>query len=59
MELTGQTPPMLILESLMTLAVFVVAAIAMALMIFGAPERREPAKALVRIDEPTARRPRS
>jgi hypothetical protein len=55
-----QTHRMLILESLMILtAAFVVAAIAMALMIIGAPKRREPAGAVVRIDEPTARRPRS
>jgi hypothetical protein len=51
---------MLILESVMTLtAVFVVAAIAMALMIIGATERRQPARVVVRSDEPTARRPRS
>jgi hypothetical protein len=55
-----QNQRMLILQSLMTLtAVFVVAAIAMALMISGAPERRKPARVVVRTDEPTARRPRS
>lgn len=52
---------MLIIESLMTLitAFVVVAPLAMALMIIGAPQRRQAAKAVVRIDEPTARRPRS
>ena len=52
---------MLIIESLMTLitAFVVVAPLAMALMIIGAPQRRQAAKAVVRIDPPTARRPRS
>ena len=56
-----QNERMLIIESLMTLiTVFVVVIpLAMALMIIGAPERRQPAKAVVRIDSPTARRPRS
>jgi hypothetical protein len=52
---------MLIIESLMTLitAFVVVTPIAMALMIIGAPMRRQPAKAVVRVEPPTARRPRS
>jgi hypothetical protein len=52
---------MLIIESLMTLvaAFVVVAPLAMALMVIGAPQRRQPAKAVVRVDSPTARRPRS
>ena len=52
---------MLIIESLMTLitAFVVVAPLALALMIIGAPQRRQAAKAVVRIDPPTARRPRS
>ena len=52
---------MLIVESLMTLitAFIVVVPLAMALMVIGAPQRRQVAKAVVRIDEPTARRPRS
>ena len=52
---------MLIVESLMTLitAFIVVVPLAMALMIIGAPLRRQPEKAVVRIDPPTARRPRS
>ena len=52
---------MLIIESLMTLitAFVVVVPLAMALMIIGAPQRRQAAKAVVRIDSPTARRPRS
>lgn len=52
---------MLIIESLMALvtAFVVVAPLAMALMIIGAPQRRQPARAVVRVDSPTARRPRS
>ena len=52
---------MLIIESLMTLvaAFVVVAPLAMALLVIGAPQRRQPAKAVVRVDPPTARRPRS
>ena len=52
---------MLIIESLMTLvaAFVVVTPLAMALMVIGAPQRRQPAKAVVRVDSPTARRPRS
>ncbi len=52
---------MLIIESLMTLitAFVVVVPLAMALMVIGAPQRRQVAKAVVRIDPPTARRPRS
>jgi hypothetical protein len=54
-----QNQRMLILQSLTLTAVFVVAAIAMALMVIGTPERRQPARVVVRTDEPTARRPRS
>jgi hypothetical protein len=56
-----QNPLMLIVESLMTLitAFAVVAPIAMALMILGTPQRRQPAEAVVRVEPPTARRPRS
>jgi len=56
-----QNERMLIIESLMTLITVsvVVIPLAMVLMIIGAPERRQPAKAVVRIDSPTARRPRS
>lgn len=52
---------MLIIESLMALvaAFVVVIPLAMALMIIGAPQRREAAKVVVRSDSPTARRPRS
>ena len=52
---------MLIIESLMTLITdfVVVAPLAMALMVIGAPQRRQVEKAVVRIDSPTARRPRS
>jgi hypothetical protein len=52
---------MLIIESLMTLITgfVVVVPLAMALMIIGAPERRQPAKAVVRVDSPPTRRPRS
>jgi hypothetical protein len=52
---------MLIVESLMTLvtAFVVVIPLAMALMVIGAPQRRQPARAVVRVDSPTARRPRS
>ena len=52
---------MLIIDGLIALiAAFVVLiALAMALMIIGTSERRQPAKAVVRVDEPTARRPRS
>ena len=58
---TEHTHLMLIVESLMTLitAFVVVTPIAMALMIIGAPQRRQPAKAVVRVESPTARRPRS
>lgn len=51
---------MLIVESLMILitAFVVVAPIAMALMIIGGPAR-QPAKAVVRVEPLTARRPRS
>jgi hypothetical protein len=56
-----QNPLMLIVESLMSLitAFVVVTPIAMALMIIGAPQGRQPAKAVVRVEPPTARRPRS
>jgi hypothetical protein len=52
---------MLIVESLMTLvtAFVVVAPLAMALMIIGAPQRRQPERAVVRVESPPARRPRS
>jgi hypothetical protein len=52
---------MLIIDSLMALiaAFVVVIPVAMALMIIGTPDRRQPARAVVRVDEPTARRPRS
>jgi hypothetical protein len=52
---------MLIIESLMTLitAFVVVTAVAMALMIIGGPARRQPAKAVVRVESPAARRSRS
>lgn len=57
----GHGDLMLIIESLMALvtAFVVVAPLAMALMVIGAPQRRQPAKAVVRVDSPTARRPRS
>jgi hypothetical protein len=56
-----QNRRMLIIESLMTLitASVVVIPLAMALMIIGASDRRQAAKAVVRVDSPTARRPRS
>lgn len=49
------------IDSLMALvsAFVVLIPLAMALMIIGAPQRRQPAKAVVRVDSPTARRPRS
>jgi len=52
---------MLIVESLMAfIAAFVVVIpLAMALTIIGPSIRRQPAKVVVRVDEPTARRPRS
>jgi hypothetical protein len=52
---------MMFVESLMTLiaAFVVVIPLVMALMIIGAPHRRQAAKAVVRVDPPAARRPRS
>jgi hypothetical protein len=52
---------MLIIDSLMALiaAFVVVIPVATALMIIGPLDRRQPARAVVRVDEPTARRPRS
>lgn len=52
---------MMFIDSLMTLitAFVVVIPLAMALMIIGASHRRQPARAVVRVDSPTARRPRS
>jgi hypothetical protein len=52
---------MFIVESLMTLvtAFVVVAPLAMALMIIGAPQHRQPERAVVRVESPPARRPRS
>ncbi len=49
---------MLVIESLIT-AFVVVIPLAMALLIIGAPQGRQPAKAVARIDPPTVRRPRS
>jgi hypothetical protein len=58
----GHGVSMLIIESLMmtlVTAFVVVVPLAMALMIIGAPQRRQAAKAVVRVDAPPARRPRS
>jgi hypothetical protein len=53
-----QNQRMLIIESLIT-ALVVVIPLAMALMIIGERQRRQPARAVVRVDSPAARRPRS
>jgi hypothetical protein len=57
----GHGDSMLFIESLMTLvtAFVVVVPLVMALMIIGASQRRQPARAVVRVDSPAARRPRS
>ena len=57
----GHGECMLIVESLMPLvtAFVVVVPLAMALMIIGAPQRRQPERAVVRVETPPARRPRS